>query len=201
MCVLCCCCCAAAAVPQACLEAQQQQPLMEELRRVMGGDKQLVVSCAAVSQFEILLQQFSGPLERQRWAQLLPQLRVYHCTAGCASSSIGNDSTPGHQQAACAVCGEPLVQQRVVGVHAPEQQLGSSTGQLQQPQLEGGCFPLSERLQGLEKMSLLQQAVFSLGDALHAVTVTANGSAVRAAAACGVVLDVQQHRPVWLTGL
>lgn len=200
--VLCCCC--DLVVPlyvlQVCLEQQQQQPILQELKSVLGSDQQLVVSCAAVSQFEVLLQQFSGS-ERQRWEQLLPQLRVYHCSAGCTSSGTSNN-TAGHQQP-CAVCGERLVQQQAVGVHAPggaDQSNGTEQLQLL-PQLEGCCFPLSERLRSLEKMSLLQQAVFSLGDALHAVTVTANGSAVRAAAACGVHVDAVQHRPVWLTGL
>jgi hypothetical protein len=178
---------------QECLEAQQQRPLLSELETLVGQERQLVVSCAAVTQFEILLQQFSGPLERQRWVQLLPQLRIYHCTAGCSStSSTHSSSTASHQ--VCAVCGDNLVQSAGLG----EQQ------QQQAPdveQLDRAWFPLSGRLQELEKMSLLQQAVFSLGDALHALTLTANGSAVRAAAVQGVVLDVQQHRPVWLTGL
>lgn len=175
---------------QECLEAQQQRPLLSELETLVGQDRQLVVSCAAVSQFEILLQQFSGPLERQRWAQLVPQLRVYHCTAGCRRSSTHSSSNASHQ--ACAVCGDNLVQSAGLG----EQQQAPGV-----KQLDRAWFPLSGRLQELEKMSLLQQAVFSLGDALHALTLTANGSAVRAAAVQGVVLDVQQHRPVWLTGL
>lgn len=189
-------------VLQVCLEHQQQQPILQELKSVLGHDRQLVVSCAAVSQFEILLQQFSGPSEQQRWEQLLQQLRVYHCIAGCTSSGASSNNTAGHQQA-CAVCGERLVQQQAVGVHVPGSADQSNCAEQLQllPQLQGCCFPLSERLQNLEKMSLLQQAVFSLGDALHAVTVTANGSAVRAAAACGVHVDAVQHRPVWLTGL
>jgi hypothetical protein len=171
------------------LEAQQQRPLLSELETLVGQDRQLVVSCAAVTQFELLLQQFSGPLERQRWAQLLPQLRIYHCTAGCSNSSP-HSSSVGHQ--GCAVCGDKVVQS--AGLDELQQAQGLQ-------QLDRAWFPMSRRLQELEKMSVLQQAVFSLGDALHALTLTANGSAVRAAAVQGVVLDVQQHRPVWLTGL
>jgi hypothetical protein len=180
---------------QDCLAAQQQRPLLSELETVLGQDRQLVTSCAAVSQFEILLQQFSGPLERQRWSELLPQLRVYHCTAGCGSSSSGSNGAHSSKvsQQACAVCGESVVQNQ------GGQQLCSAPADV--PQLDGALFPLSQRLQELDKMTLLQQAVFSLGDALHALTLTANGSSVRAAAASGVVLDVQTHRPVWLTGL
>jgi hypothetical protein len=180
-------------VLQDCLAAQQQRPLLSELETVLGQDRQLVTSCAAVSQFEILLQQFSGPLERQRWSELLPQLRVYHCTAGCSSSSSDGTHSSKVRQQACAVCGESVVQNQ------GRQQLCSAPADV--PQLNGALFPLSQRLRELDKMTLLQQAVFSLGDALHALTLTANGSAVRAAAASGVVLDVQTHRPVWLTGM
>lgn len=185
---------------QECLAAQQQRPLLAELESFLGQDKQLVVSCAGVQQFEILLQQFSGPLERQRWAELLPRLKVYHCSQGVVDH---HQQPPPHEQhhsisssvvrqQACAVCGETLVQLGSI------EQAGDDP---LRPQLDGTTFPLSQRLQQLERMSLAQQAVFGLGDALHALTLTANGSAVRAAAACGVVLDVHTHRPVWLTGL
>lgn len=163
----------------------------------MGQDRELVASCAAISQFEILLQQFSGPSERQRWSQMLPRLKVYHCTAGCSSSSNGSIDSNNVSQQACAVCGESLVQSK----GGPQQQLQQLGSAAEVPQLDGAVFPLSQRLHELDRMTLLQQAVFSLGDALHALTLTANGSAVRAAAACGVILDVQTHRPVWLTGL
>lgn len=191
---------------QDCLEAQQQRPLLDELEGVVGQGRELVVSCAAVSQFEILLQQFSGPTERQRWSQLLLQLRVYHCTTGCSggnsrSSSGGGGSVKVSQQA-CDVCGESLVQlQGGRQQHSSSSSSGSSGAAAEHLREGGAVFPLSPRLQELDRMTLLQQAVFSLGDAMHALTLTANGSAVRAAAACGVVLDVQTHRPVWLTGL
>lgn len=169
---------------QDCLAAQQQRPLLSELGAALGQDRELVVSCAAVAQFELLLQQFSGPTERQRWSELLPRLRIFHCSSSGGEGQAGSNAS----QHACCVCGE-LVQQ-----HA-------ANGCPLSPSSTAAGFALSERLQSLEKMSLMQQAVFSLGDALHALTLTANGGAVRAAAACGVVLDVQQHRPVWLTGL
>ena len=98
-------------------------------------------------------------------------------------------------QGACSVCGEPLVQ------HGAAASMVVQHGSSAMATSQHAWFPLSGRLQSLDKMTLMQQAVFSLGDALHALTLTANGSAVRAAAASGVVLDVQQHRPVWLTGL
>ena len=47
----------------------------------------------------------------------------------------------------------------------------------------------------------MQKSVFGLGDAMRAVTVTANGSAVRGAERQGVHLEVVTHRAVWLTGL
>ncbi|PNH09675.1 hypothetical protein TSOC_003653 [Tetrabaena socialis] len=45
-----------------------------------------------------------------------------------------------------------------------------------------------------------QLAVFGLGDARRAITLTANGNAVRSAERQGVVLEVVLHRPVWLAG-
>ncbi|KXZ42456.1 hypothetical protein GPECTOR_145g747 [Gonium pectorale] len=46
-----------------------------------------------------------------------------------------------------------------------------------------------------------QLAVFGLGDAVRAMTLSANGNAVRSAERCGVALEVVLHRPVWLTGM
>ncbi len=43
-------------------------------------------------------------------------------------------------------------------------------------------------------------AVFGLGDSARALTLTANGAALRAAAREGVDVEAQQHRPVWLAG-
>lgn len=46
-----------------------------------------------------------------------------------------------------------------------------------------------------------QLAVFGLGEGRRALTLTANGNAVRSAERHGVALEVVLHRPVWLTGL
>ncbi|KAG2446749.1 hypothetical protein HYH02_008310 [Chlamydomonas schloesseri] len=61
---------------------------------------------------------------------------------------------------------------------------------------------LSERCRTLlgECLGRDQLAVFGLGDGRRALTLTANGNAVRSAERLGVALEVVLHRPVWLTG-
>ena len=59
---------------------------------------------------------------------------------------------------------------------------------------------VSLRVQSLERFTRTMQGVFGLGDALHAVTLTANGNAVRGAERQGVVLECMCHRAVWLAG-
>lgn len=46
----------------------------------------------------------------------------------------------------------------------------------------------------------LQRAVFGAGDALQALTLTANGNAVRSAERQGVYLEAVVHRAAWLSG-
>ena len=46
----------------------------------------------------------------------------------------------------------------------------------------------------------LQVAVLGLGDAMMAVTLTANNAAVRSAAHSGVKLEAVTHRAAWLMG-
>ncbi|KAL6757016.1 hypothetical protein V8C86DRAFT_2634413 [Haematococcus lacustris] len=52
----------------------------------------------------------------------------------------------------------------------------------------------------LAQVGQQQTAVFGLGDALHATTLTANGAAVRSMERQGIALEVVLHRAVWLTG-
>jgi hypothetical protein len=49
-------------------------------------------------------------------------------------------------------------------------------------------------------LSAAQKLVFSAGDALRAVTLTANGRAAAGLKSRGVPIPVHVHRPVWLTG-
>lgn len=63
---------------------------------------------------------------------------------------------------------------------------------------------VSARVSGLGSLREIgahQAAVFGMGDALRAITTTANGAAVRSAARQGVWLEACVHRAVWLTGL
>ncbi|GAX81285.1 hypothetical protein CEUSTIGMA_g8717.t1 [Chlamydomonas eustigma] len=65
----------------------------------------------------------------------------------------------------------------------------------------GNCSFMTDRVSNLKKVTELQRTVFGLGDALQAVTLTANGSAARSALRQGVILELVVHRAVWLTGL
>lgn len=59
---------------------------------------------------------------------------------------------------------------------------------------------ISERVAALEHIGAHQKCVLGLGDRLVALTVTADGNAVRSAQKQGIALEVLLHRPVWLTG-
>lgn len=59
---------------------------------------------------------------------------------------------------------------------------------------------ISERVASLEHIGAHQKCVLGLGDRLVALTVTADGNAVRSAQKQGITLEVLLHRPVWLTG-
>jgi hypothetical protein len=62
-------------------------------------------------------------------------------------------------------------------------------------------YKQSERISRITKLTEQQKAVFGLGDVLKAITLTANGNAIRSALGAGVHLECVLHRPVWLTGL
>ncbi len=49
-------------------------------------------------------------------------------------------------------------------------------------------------------LSAAQRVVFSAGDALRALTLTANGRAAAGLKSRGIPIPVHVHRPVWLTG-
>ena len=51
------------------------------------------------------------------------------------------------------------------------------------------------------QLSPAQAEAFGTGDALQAVTFTANAKAVRSIASQGVQLVTHCHRPIWLVGL
>jgi hypothetical protein len=57
------------------------------------------------------------------------------------------------------------------------------------------------RVAALSALTQQQRVVLGLGDAAHALTLTANGGALRLASSVGVVLEAVPHRAVWLTGM
>lgn len=61
---------------------------------------------------------------------------------------------------------------------------------------------MSERARQLlpSRLGKDQVAVFGLGDGARAMTLTANGNAVRSAERGGMNLEALVHRPVWLAG-
>lgn len=61
--------------------------------------------------------------------------------------------------------------------------------------------PMPSRVASVPGLTPLQQQVFSLADALRAVTLTANSKAVTALRMHGVQLPVHVHAARWLTGL
>jgi hypothetical protein len=168
---------------QDCLAAQQRSPLLPQLQPFIGDDRQLVSSCAAVKQFQLLLNMFAGPLEQARWQQLLQRLHIYHYH--CTDEDTGGGGAAAAARS-CSSCG--AAEEVVVAA--------------EHTQPPGGWFSVSQRLRGVPKLTPLQQAVFGCGDALHGLTLTANASCVRSVAvSSGVELDVHEHRAVWLTGL
>lgn len=202
---------------QECLAAQLQQPLLPQLRACLDDSQQLVTSCLAVQQFQKLADLFAGPKEKQRWEHLLQRVTVYHC-----SSSIDQQDGP---PSVCTCCGTNLATagcgsstpsaaaptaaagQAVVAAADYDLQhcvKGSNNGACQQQQqLEQLTFLYTEpqRISQIDKLGKQQRAVFGLGDALQALTLTANGNAVRCCEQYGVKLEVVLHRPVWLTGM
>ncbi|KAF6260979.1 hypothetical protein COO60DRAFT_1504123 [Scenedesmus sp. NREL 46B-D3] len=196
-----------------CLAAQIQEPLLPQLHACLDNSQQLVASCLAVQQFQALMDMFSGPREQQRWQELLQGLRVYHCgpeggqqqdgsLAECAfcnsAGGIGVGST------GCAVFAAARID-AVASAGACSSSNGDSDCQEAEQQQQQQQAPLlySEppRISCIDKLGKQQRAVFGLGDALQATTLTANGNAVRCCEQYGVKLEVVLHRPVWLTGL
>lgn len=68
---------------------------------------------------------------------------------------------------------------------------------------DGGASHIQwpDRVAHLERLSPCAKAVLGLGDAAHALTLTANGRAVQIAAMQGVLLETCVHRAAWLTGM
>lgn len=170
-------CCAAWLCDQECLNAQQARPVLDDLQECLSSRQQLVTSCTAVHQFQKLVDAFAGQREHRRWQELQQRLQVYHLV-----SSEG----PG-QQCNCDFLGHPAA----ADCSDDRCSCNSMVQQYKQP----------ERIVGIKKMTEQQKAVFGLGEVLKAITLTANGNAIRSALSAGVHLECVLHRPIWLTGL
>jgi hypothetical protein len=203
---------------QDCLAAQIQQPLLPQLHACLDNSQQLVTSCLAVQQFQALMDMFSGPREQQRWQELLQRVAVYHCApqeeqqgdiatslecAYCSSSTNGkgvSSSLSGLAVVAAAGVGT----ERCCGTSSSCESQGQQEQQQQQQEMVQQQLLLytePQRIARIDKLGKQQRAVFGLGDALQATTLTANGNAVRCCEQYGVKLEVVLHRPVWLTGM
>lgn len=203
---------------QDCVAAQIASPILIELHACLDDTQQLVASCAAIHQFQKLVDMIAGPREQQRWLELQQRLQVYHCSDSNSIDSGGR----------CTACGSDLTQGSVALSAASETasadgQVTAATRQMQDNTVSDVLFDIAaqqpllaqqlqqpqplqtyrqpERMRHLDKLTDQQRAILGLGDALEAITVTANGNAVRYCEQQGVKLEVLMHRPVWLTGL
>jgi len=172
---------------QGCITAERDSPLLSELAPYTSPGRRLAAAHTAVVQFEKLLAGFGGPTEHRRWREeLLPRLHVYH-------------ETPQHGR---------QQQQQMEEEQEEEGSSSEGAGRLlpAKPAAAAGggreqhMFALPQPVAELQ-MSKQQGDVFGLGIALEAVTLTANGNAVRYLADRSVALEAVVHRPVWLTGL
>jgi hypothetical protein len=197
---------------QDCLAAQIQQPLLPQLHACLDNSQQLVTSCLAVQQFQALMDMFSGPREQQRWQALLQRVAVYHCApedsqqqdgalADCtfcsSTGGTGIGSAGGAVVAAAGVEARAAADADSSGVDLTSATVSNS----QQQQEQWRLYTEPQRITRIDKLGKQQRAVFGLGDALQATTLTANGNAVRCCEQYGVKLEVVLHRPVWLVGM
>jgi hypothetical protein len=176
----------------------------------LDNSQQLVTSCQAVQQFQALMDMFSGPREQQRWQELLQRVAMYHCAqegeqqedaalldcAYCSSANITGSSSTAAGLAVVAAAGV----EAAVGAGSCSSSVQGQQQQQQQQQQQL-LYTEPQRIARIEKLGKQQRAVFGLGDALQATTLTANGNAVRCCEQYGVKLEVVLHRPVWLTGM
>ena len=222
------------------MDAERAQPLRLELESAIAG-RLLITSALAIEQFEVLLSQYGGPVEKERWLQLLSTIQVFpfgqqnqpdvgECAIqdsvdGAAMSDnraipLGaamlvpmpralNDSDAGCFPSAIAPpfgIDSPL--EMVQGIEALGLQSTCSAGQT--ACLHDKMTMIADvtsvvrwpnRVAEIERLSVCAKAVLGLGDAAHALTLTANGRAVQTAALQGVLLETYLHRAAWLTGM
>lgn len=200
---------------QDCLAAQTVSPLLAELHACLDTTQRLVTSCLAVEQFQKLVDMFAGPKEQQRWLELQQRVQVYHCSSSLDSNAArcaacGTSLTKLGRNAAAegliepAACGRnPLESQSASSddCSAVAENQGCSTAVTAAQQQQTLMYAIPDRISRVDKLTKQQRTVLGLGDALQALTLTANGSAVRSCEHYGVRLEAAVHRPVWLTGM
>ena len=188
-----------------------------------------------MQQFETLLSQFGGPVEKDRWRQLLATITVVPAQGqgaqmaqvGRAAQSRAEDTAGAEAEAQIRALsaastapagliaheGIPCADASAVPPHgeafaaieakAPSTEAAPSGAQAAAESTEDEA-PVAlwpDRVARLERLSACAKAVLGLGDAAHALTLTANSRAVQTAALQGVLLETHVHRAAWLTGI
>ncbi len=212
--------------PQECLEAERQEPLLPQLLPFIGPGRRLLAAPLAITQFEKLVGAFGGPGETARWRELRARLEV---SAASSDGSVPSNGTHdvvllgSDKQSRSGDGGMSSSAQAGFGRNGGSSSSSSSSRGGSGGSSNGGgpsasnasCISSSSSnssssgglaqhqaalIAKLPKLTALQRAVFALGAGEMAVTLTANGAAVRSAAQEGVRIEAFVHRPVWLTG-
>ena len=61
---------------QDCIAAEREKPLLTDMLRFLGTSIKLFAAESVVQQFELLLSQFAGSRERERWRKLVTRIEV-----------------------------------------------------------------------------------------------------------------------------
>ncbi|GLC33618.1 hypothetical protein PLESTM_000092400 [Pleodorina starrii] len=171
-----------------CLAAERASPLLTELAPWLAPDRELLAADLACRQFQVLMDMFAGPRERQRWQQLQARMTVVRVEQELKQPAAEAEAAEAAGAEAAELC------PRCVALLLSTANGGGGGGD---GGGNGGGGGIGGGGGGLGRD---QVAVFGLGEGRRAVTLTANGNAVRGAARAGVVLEAVVHRPVWLTG-
>lgn len=217
------------------MDAERANPLHPELESAIAG-RPLITSALAVEQFEVLLSQYGGPVEKERWLQLLSTIQVFPIgqqdqpdVGECAIQDSVDEAAisdvraiplgvamlvpmsravtvmDAHENFPSAIApplrfNSPL--EMVQGIEALGLQSTCSAGQTAEMIADvTSVVRWPNRVAEIERLSVCAKAVLGLGDAAHALTLTANGRAVQTAALQGVLLETYLHRAAWLTGM
>lgn len=195
--------------------------MLPNLEPLLEG-KRLVAAEEARVQFEVLLEMHGGSLELARWQALVPRiefiggsdekpvlgLRGSEAEAGEAGTGAeeGSRDDEGSWKGGEGVLrggegrgdSEGAATGAVLDARSSPEPGGGGGGGVDR---DGVYWEGCSRVEGLEGLTPMQKKVLLVGDYAKAVTMTANGRAVRSAAQQGVELEAYVHRAVWLTGL